>query len=68
MQNVVEKLVPYHFLKKSEFSISQDQQSKFYTACFYLMSKSRTTKWIETNVLITCFYFIENFFEKEKEV
>ena len=37
-QNVMEKVVPESFFK------SQIDNLKFYTACFYCMPKSRTTK------------------------
>ena len=36
-QNVVDKLVPDPFPKKAKLSISLDQQSDFYTVCYYCM-------------------------------
>ena len=47
---------PRPFSKKLILTISLDQQSKFYTVCFYCVSSQGLPKDIETQVLTTPFY------------
>ena len=58
----VEKLVPDPFLKNRNWAYRLINSLKFYTICFYCMSRSRTNKYIETMVLTTWSYKV--FFKK----
>ena len=57
---------PNPFFKKSKLSISLDHSLNFFMVCFCSRSKSRTTKYIATKVLTTCFYFIWSFSKKQR--
>ena len=52
--------------KKFKIDYSSGSTVKVSNSLFFCMSKSRTTKHIETKVLNTCFYFIWSFFKNKK--
>ena len=63
-QNVVEKLVPDHFLKNQNWAYLWINSLKFYTVCFYCMPSWGLLKYIETKLQTACFYLILNYFKK----
>ena len=65
-QNVMERLVPDPFLKRSNWAYIWINSLKFYTVCFYSISSWGLSKYIETKLQITCFYLILSFFKKIK--
>ena len=64
----MEKLVQDPFLKKSNLSISQDQQSEVsYSLFFFVCPSGGLPKQTEIKLQTTCLYFIQSFFKRQKE-
>ena len=64
---MVEKLVPNPFLKNENWAYLWTNSLNFYTVYLYCMPNWRLSKYIETNLQTTCFYFLQSFFRKQKE-
>ena len=56
----------YFHTQKSILIISLDQQSKFYTVCFYCMPNWGLSKYIETKLRVICFYLDKAFLETKR--
>ena len=65
-QNVVEKLVPDPFLKNWNWAYLWINSLRFYTVCFYCMSRWGLLKCIETKLQNICLCLILIFFKKQK--
>ena len=64
-QDMMEKLFQVVFLKNQNWAYLWINSVKFYTDCFsYCMLSWRISKYIETKLQITCFYFIKSFYKK----
>ena len=66
-QNAVEILFPDTFLKNWDWAYLWINSLKFYTVYFYLNPSWRPSKYIETKLQTTCFYFIKSFSKKTKK-
>ena len=60
--------IPRPFSKRLKLSIFLDQESKVLYSLFLSYAKLRTSKYTETKLQTICFYLIQYFFKKRKEV
>ena len=67
-QNIVEKLVPNPFLKNQNWAYLWINSLKFYRVNLYWVPSWGLSKYYETKLQTTYFYFFESFFKKQKEV
>ena len=67
-QNKVEKLFSDPFLKNQNWAYLWSNSLKFYTFFFFCMLSCGLSKYTETKLQTTCFYHIQSFFKKQKEV
>ena len=64
-QNVVEKLVPDHFLKNQNWAYLWINSLKFWVVYFYCVPNWGLSKYIEIKFQTTCFYLLQSFFKNK---
>ena len=65
-QDVTEKLDPNPFLRNQNWVYLWINSLKFYIVYLYCMPSWGLSKYIETKLQTTCFYFLQSFFRKQK--